>query len=125
MTVSYYPLTSHTTTRPISAEASPIRRKVKSGVSHTLIIARLAWPGKAANTSPSITKTNPSAARKSDIAAARRQRDAEGAPGAAAGGASVGLPPAWPLPDGWLKKRKKFESGLSRKRVSAGFSPCS
>src|SRR5665213_3567757 len=42
-------------------------RSEVSGVSSTLAIARLAWAGKAANTKPSITKTSPSAARKSDM----------------------------------------------------------
>ena len=48
----------------------PIVRKDASGVSITLAIARLAGPGKAANTRPSMTKTSPSAAKKSDMVAA-------------------------------------------------------
>ena len=38
-----------------------------SGVSRTLVMARLAASGKAAKINPSITKTSPSAARKSDM----------------------------------------------------------
>src|SRR5664279_156925 len=51
----------------MTAEPMPIARREVSGVSSTLAIARLAGPGKAANTRPSITKTSPSAARKSSM----------------------------------------------------------
>ena len=51
----------------MTAEAMPIPRKDASGVFSTLAIARLAGPGKAAKTKPSITKTSPTAARKSDM----------------------------------------------------------
>src|ERR1041385_2836697 len=63
----YCALTSHTTTTPTIAEPMPIKRRVASGVSSTLCMARLACAGKAANTRPSITNTSPSAAKKSDI----------------------------------------------------------
>src|SRR5882757_1262660 len=59
------PRTSQTTSKPTTAEPMPIARNVASGVSSTLATARLAWPGKAAKTSPSIMNTRPTAARKS------------------------------------------------------------
>ena len=51
------------------AEPIPIARNDISGVCITLVIARLAAAGKAAKIRPSITKTSPSAAKKSVIAA--------------------------------------------------------
>lgn len=105
------PLTSATTISPITAEPMPIARKVVSGVSSTLIIARFAEAGNAAKIRPSMTKTSPSAARKSDMPAALFAYLAvpdvpAGAGGAAAGAAGaaggVAAPPR-SLPDGSLK----------------------
>ena len=77
----------------MTAEPMPIARKDVSGVCMTLAIARLACAGKAANTRPSITKTSPSAAKKSVIAAY-----ANYFAGVACGGVAVDG-----LPDGLLK----------------------
>jgi hypothetical protein len=44
-------------------------RKEVSGVASTLSIARLAGPGNAANTNPSMANSSPSATRNSDIGA--------------------------------------------------------
>src|SRR5688572_11246859 len=53
----------------------PTIRNTLSGVWRALAIARLAAPGKAANTRPSMAKTKPSAIRKSDMhPTARRSR---------------------------------------------------
>src|ERR1700751_3713959 len=54
---------------PATAEANPTSRSEPSGVASTLSIARFAAPGKAANTSPSMANSSPSATRNSDIAA--------------------------------------------------------
>ena len=59
--------TSHTKASPTIAEPMPITRKEMSWVSSTLVIARLAASGNAAKIKPSMTKTSPSAARKSDM----------------------------------------------------------
>jgi len=53
------------------AEPMPTTRNDISGVSSTLAIARLAASGNAAKIKPSMTKTSPSAAKKSVIPLAR------------------------------------------------------
>src|SRR5262249_42486573 len=104
--------TSQTKTSPAIADPIPIRRREISGVSSTLVIALLADSGNAAKIRPSMTKTNPSAARKSDIPVVRvRYRDGVWAAGGVAGLSRI-------LPDGSPKYLKKLESGLSSMRVS-------
>jgi hypothetical protein len=106
------PRTSHSKIRPKTAEPMPITRKVASGAPMTEAIERFAGPGKAAKTRPSITNTNPNAARKSVIlrdqraaaaesVAAGPDEDVAGAPGAAGDGG--GNSAAGSLPDGLLK----------------------
>ncbi len=63
--------TSHTKPTPTIADPIPISRREKSGVPSTLVIAFLAASGNAAKIKPSMTKTSPRAARKSDIPGAR------------------------------------------------------
>jgi len=62
-----YPRTSHSIAKPNTALRSPTRRKPWSGVRVIAMTARLAASGKAAKTSPSMTNTKASAARKSVI----------------------------------------------------------
>ena len=62
-----YPRTSHSIAKPNTALRSPTRRKPWSGVCVIAMTARLAASGKAAKTSPSMTNTKASAARKSVI----------------------------------------------------------
>src|SRR5690606_23902650 len=59
------PRISQTTTIPMNADTIPMIRNTESGVCSTPSIAALAIPGNAANRRPSITKTRPSATRKS------------------------------------------------------------
>src|SRR5947207_1287509 len=61
------PRTSQITSTPTAAHTMPTSRSRCSGVSSTFTIARFAACGNAANTSPSMTNTRPSAIRKSDI----------------------------------------------------------
>lgn len=65
--VAPHPRTNQTTIRPTRADPIPIRRSEVSGVSRTLAMACFAASGKAAKINPSMTKTSPSAARKSDM----------------------------------------------------------
>src|SRR6195256_2824041 len=58
---------NHTSSNPSSALANPTSRKTASGVSSTAVTARLAASGNAAQTTPSMTKTSPSATKKSDM----------------------------------------------------------
>ena len=101
----------------MTAETRPIVRKVVSGEAIALSIARLAWPGKAANSSPSMTKTSPTAAMKSDTAP-----KPYGVGRAVDAGAWVW---SFSFPAGSVKKRKKSRSGLSTMRVSPGRRPLS
>src|SRR5665213_1609319 len=103
--------TSHTSSRPKTAQPRPIMRKVGSGVPMTAAIERLAGPGNAAKIRPSMTKTSPTAARKSVMpgaavayfAGAGGAADALGAPGVAGILADGAVQSAVGLPDGLLK----------------------
>src|SRR5208282_4914531 len=67
--------TSQTMSTPTKTETRPTMRIPPSGTSSAAVMARLAASGNTANRMPSITKTRPSAARKSDMrdrGAARR-----------------------------------------------------
>jgi hypothetical protein len=111
---------------PITADTMPTTRSTESGASMTWLMARLVTPGNAANKSPSMAKTKPSATRKSYIRTDHYRRGAGSAPlptlyfGAA--GAAGGVAP---LPVGFWKYRKNSESGRSTIRVSLLRKPAS
>ena len=112
----------------------PTRRNAASGVSMTWPMARLVTPGNAANKSPSMANTKPSATRKSYIRSNRHIRGAAQAPPTylylgAAGSAGVGVPAGADgvaaLPVEFWKYRKNSESGRRTIRVSLLRSPAS
>lgn len=102
----------------------PTVRSVVSGACWTDSMARFAVAGKAENTSPSMTKTRPSATTKSDIGHRRAMLFTFGylapwvcaAPGCIGAGLPAEAGPVLPL--GATKKRKNSESGFSNIRVS-------
>ena len=62
-----HPRTNQTTSTPNTADTTPANRKLASGASFIIVMARRVAAGKAANASPSITSTRPRAATKSRI----------------------------------------------------------
>ena len=89
---SRQPRTSQTTINPKIAEPTPIRRRFASGASVTAATAFLACVGKAAKTMPSITKTRPTATRKSVMRRSSRQRAGAGAAPVVGGFAPLSVP---------------------------------
>lgn len=60
-----YPRANQIMTRPIAIPASPARRRECEGVTVTQVIARRMGRGKRDHRTPSITKANPRALKKS------------------------------------------------------------
>src|ERR1700756_4912326 len=137
--------------RPTTADPMPTARRMLSGVASALFIARRIQAGLAANNNPSSTNRMPTPMRKSANAMdligteppvcffwfERAEMEAPprqvfGVETAKAQGFGAGAAPlaadagaAAPLPTALPKKRKKSESGFSRKRVSEPFRPVS